>query len=241
MVARERWYDIILLNVILYCMIPYYDKLGAYFIDINPEHFGRILDYLRTGTLHLNGLDSYQVERLYERLDYFQIPVPEPIMTWRTTDLSADLKLINEDRTVRQTSKLSSSGDGWNACILGIRTTKRYTVRIDSFAGGLMMIGFVPSSLVNYKSSGPNCTTCGWYLYVARGVLYSQDGYNRKAYTSVPLHDGCELTVIHDKGNGIIRYEKDQQDLGEAFANVFEVDLIPAVDFSSIGAQLTFV
>lgn len=212
---------------------------GAYFIDINPEHFGRILDYLRTNKLHLDGLDSYQIERLHENLDYFQIPLPEPIMTWKTSDLNENLKLINEDRTVRQISQ--TNGAGWNACILGIRSTKRYTVRVDSLSGGLMMIGFVPSSLLNYRSSGSNGTACGWYLYAARGVLYSQDGDNRKEYTSVELNDGCDLTVIYDKDGGTIRYEKDQVDLGIAFSNIFDQELIPAVDFSSVGAQLTFV
>jgi hypothetical protein len=72
-------------------------------------------------------------------------------------------------------------------------------------------------------------------------VLYSQDGDNRKEYTTVELHDGCELTVIHDKDSGTIRYQKDQVDLGVAFSNIFDVDLVPAVDFSSIGTQLTFV
>eukprot|EP01036_Dinobryon_divergens_P034726 gene34727-44912_t len=213
---------------------------GAYFIDTNPEHFSRILDYLRTNKLYLDGLDSYQIERLFENLDYFQIPVPEPVMTWKTSDLSENLKLMNEDRTVRQITK-NNTGSGWNVCILGIRSTKIYTVRIDNFSDGFLMIGFVPSTLRNYKATGMNCSTCGWYLYTAHMVLYSQDGDNRKEYTTVGLHDGCELSVIHDKENGTIRYVKDQEDLGVAFSNIFDVDLIPAVDFSSVGTQLTFV
>ena len=164
-------------------------------------------------------------------------------MTWKTSDLSENLKLMNEDRTVRQTTKKNNgAGAGWSACILGIRSTKRYTVRIDNFSEGFMMIGFVPSTLKNYKATGMNCMTCGWYLYTAHMVLCSQDGDNRKEYTTaVELHDGCELTVIHDKDSGTIRYEKDQVDLGVAFSNIFDVDLIPAVDFSSVGTQLTFV
>lgn len=35
---------------------------GTYFIDRNPKYFGRILDYLRTGKLHITDLNFEQLE-----------------------------------------------------------------------------------------------------------------------------------------------------------------------------------
>lgn len=35
---------------------------GAFFIDRNPKHFGRILDYLRTGKLRTADLHKEQLE-----------------------------------------------------------------------------------------------------------------------------------------------------------------------------------
>lgn len=218
------------------------DVDGAYFIDLNPEHFGRILDYLRTNKLHVSDLDVFQLERLYEVFDYLQFPYPEPRFAWKGTQLNENLTLSNGDKTVRQTKGINS-GAGWTACILGERAINRYSVRIDSISGGFMMVGFVPASLRNYKPTGANCTCCGWYLYLAKGVLYSQDGDNRRGYSpTVSFEEGCVLSVIYSEAEGgSIRYEKDRSDLGVAFRGVGDVPLIPAVDFSCVGAQLTLV
>src|SRR5437868_5805630 len=46
---------------------------GVYFIDRNPKHFDRILDFLRTGKLSTSGLKPHHREKLMEDLDYYQI------------------------------------------------------------------------------------------------------------------------------------------------------------------------
>jgi BTB/POZ domain len=47
---------------------------GVYFIDRTSVGFGRILDYMNTGVLSLEGLNKYDVDCIYDNLDYFKIP-----------------------------------------------------------------------------------------------------------------------------------------------------------------------
>jgi hypothetical protein len=51
-------------------------KKGVYFIDRNPKHFSRILDFLRTEKFSWEGLKSSSVSKLLEDFDYYQIEVP---------------------------------------------------------------------------------------------------------------------------------------------------------------------
>ena len=76
---------------------------GAYFIDRNPKFFGRILEYLRTGTLRVNDLHFEQMAgyeqreeegrtgslliyfRLKEEFDFYQIAMPLLPLTFVST------------------------------------------------------------------------------------------------------------------------------------------------------------
>jgi WD40 repeat protein len=49
------------------------DSDGSYFIDRFNEGFDRILEYLRTGVLNCEGLNKYEVDCVYDNLDYFNI------------------------------------------------------------------------------------------------------------------------------------------------------------------------
>ena len=39
---------------------------GTYFVDRSPEYFGRILDYMRHDELILDGLEPYQVRKVWQ-------------------------------------------------------------------------------------------------------------------------------------------------------------------------------
>lgn len=49
---------------------------GTYFIDWNPEHFNRVLDYMRTGELCV---DPAELRSLQKTLDYLQL-VPDQLL-----------------------------------------------------------------------------------------------------------------------------------------------------------------
>jgi BTB/POZ domain len=50
------------------------DVNGEFFIDRNSIGFDRILDYMSTGELSTEGLNSYDKDCLYDNLKYFMIP-----------------------------------------------------------------------------------------------------------------------------------------------------------------------
>jgi hypothetical protein len=52
------------------------DEDGVYFVDRNPKYFDRILDYLRTGELSLEGLDTVAIHKLEKDLEYYMIEMP---------------------------------------------------------------------------------------------------------------------------------------------------------------------
>lgn len=53
------------------------DDFGEYFIDISPEGFQNILDYLDTGVLSVKELSETAEQIVYENLDYLLIPFKE--------------------------------------------------------------------------------------------------------------------------------------------------------------------
>jgi BTB/POZ domain len=71
--------DILLKTVCTYFYLllssPFFelDCDGAYFIDRPSIGFDRILKYLNTGALSLEGLNKYDVDCMYDNLDYFKI------------------------------------------------------------------------------------------------------------------------------------------------------------------------
>lgn len=66
------------------------DSGDAYFLDLNPKQFDRVMDYLRTGELSFEGLRSDQIKTLKKTLDYLQLPVHVPA-TWDPNASSAGL------------------------------------------------------------------------------------------------------------------------------------------------------
>lgn len=51
---------------------------GHYFIDRSPDHFERILDYLRTKIFYIDDLTPHEQAKLEEDFEYFHIPYPPP-------------------------------------------------------------------------------------------------------------------------------------------------------------------
>ncbi|KAF0692834.1 hypothetical protein As57867_016071, partial [Aphanomyces stellatus] len=46
---------------------------NSYFLDLNPQHFDRILEFLHSGVFSLDGLTGYEQQLLQANLDYLQL------------------------------------------------------------------------------------------------------------------------------------------------------------------------
>jgi BTB/POZ domain/WD domain, G-beta repeat len=67
------------------------DFEGEYFIDRFHEGFDRILEYLRTGVLSSKGLNEYEVDCVYDNLNYFNIP-HQPIRKYQKASVVEGFK-----------------------------------------------------------------------------------------------------------------------------------------------------
>eukprot|EP01118_Nematostelium_gracile_P008819 TRINITY_DN2934_c0_g1_i1.p1 TRINITY_DN2934_c0_g1~~TRINITY_DN2934_c0_g1_i1.p1 ORF type:complete len:203 (+),score=46.69 TRINITY_DN2934_c0_g1_i1:2-610(+) len=99
---------------------------GEYFIDRNPKYFRRVLEYLRTGKLDLEGLSERRKEKLMIELDYYQIPEPTKIAQqyegwkWDIKNKGRRIILSNDDRT--------ACGDTeYTAAVAGNKPSVSYT------------------------------------------------------------------------------------------------------------------
>jgi hypothetical protein len=52
------------------------ERTGVFFIDRDPKHFDRILNFLRDGELDFTDLQDYGRNKLIKDLDFYQIPIP---------------------------------------------------------------------------------------------------------------------------------------------------------------------
>jgi hypothetical protein len=208
---------------------------GAYFIDRNPKHFDRILDYHRTGEFNVDGLDDAACQQLEKDLDFFQLPPPpgwpQPL-TWDPNYQGTSLQLSDDNKTVVRTSGLA-----WNAGVLGTEAVSSYKLKVTNRGDGNVMVGFAPRS--GFQPNGQNYHRCGYYLYLASGTLYSGHGQSGARYTQ-SINNGDILTVTYDATSRQISFAQNGQQLGVAFNDVAP-GLFPALDIHGPAATLTLL
>ncbi|OQR83493.1 hypothetical protein ACHHYP_14633 [Achlya hypogyna] len=54
------------------------NEAGEYFLDVSPTHFGRVMDFVRSGDLCFDGLRGKELADFNELLDYLQLAPQEP-------------------------------------------------------------------------------------------------------------------------------------------------------------------
>jgi len=86
--------------------------IGAYFIDIDPCHFDRVMHYLRLGSeIDFSNLSQFDILTLNETLDYLKLPKPK--MKWRDTGFGTNITYSSDFKkaTVMCTNEVSIAGD----------------------------------------------------------------------------------------------------------------------------------
>jgi SPRY domain len=112
----------------------------------------------------------------------------------------------------------------------------KYSVKIDTSKRNSITIGFAPSKL--FDVSKTNFSSCGWYLSLHSGTLWSQNGDHGKAYSS-----GCKIgdtiTCVYNASTSEISFERNGVSLGVAYTNVNGEDIAPAVESYYVGDSIT--
>jgi len=94
----------------------------------------------------------------------------------------------------------------------------------------------------NINKSGNNYTSCGFYLYITSGTLYSEKGDSDKSYGNGDENQGTVWGVKWDKNKGTISYNKNgEKSFGVAFTGLKKLALLPAFDFCTNGSEIEFV
>jgi SPRY domain len=144
-----------------------------------------------------------------------------------------DLNVIDNNTCIKVSVNIDRTYRG----LIWDKSIYKYSVKIDASTRMHIMIGFAPSKL--YDINGSNYHSCGWYLYLKDGTLYSQNDINYgKAYSS-RCNVGDTITCIYNASASEISFEKNGVSLGVAFTNVNGEDIAPAVELYNKGDSLT--
>jgi SPRY domain len=174
-------------------------------------------------------LDSATRGYLTARLDYYQVNVDI------SRQYRADSLLTVIDSFTDITVTKTAANDAWRGLVWD-GSIHNYTVTSTSSQHMNIMVGFAPSKL--FDVSKTNYSSCGWYLYLNGGTLYSQNGDSGKPYAS-RCKVGDTITCMHDSSSSEISFEKNGVSLGVAFANVSGEDIAPAVELCNVGDSIT--
>jgi SPRY domain len=174
-------------------------------------------------------LDSATRDYLTTRLDYYQVnaDISKPHRAHSSLTVTNSFTNITASKTIDTYCK---TGLVWDASI------HKYTVTVNTSYDMDINIGFSPSKL--FDVSKKNYSSCGWYLSLHDGTLYSQNGDHRKAYSS-----GCEvgdtITCVYNAFTCEISFEKNGVSLGVAYTNVNGEDIAPAVELYCVDDTIT--
>ncbi len=150
-------------------------------------------------------------------LEYFH---PQEAPIWDPLLCNDHLTLRDNNRTVYK--EASAFGGG----VQSAQPCSRYSVQI--VKGHTVMIGFATRH--GFQKNRRNFVTCGWFLSVEDGRLWSQIVTWNRAYGTA-ISEGSTVTAIHDTRLHTIEFQVDGISLGIAFNNIPHEHLYAAADF----------
>eukprot|EP01118_Nematostelium_gracile_P017356 TRINITY_DN738_c0_g1_i1.p1 TRINITY_DN738_c0_g1~~TRINITY_DN738_c0_g1_i1.p1 ORF type:complete len:280 (+),score=68.82 TRINITY_DN738_c0_g1_i1:88-840(+) len=171
------------------------DKYGEYFIDRDPKHFDRILNYLRTGVLHNRCLNEDERAELKSEMEYYQIAHDERL-PWHWDPLQKDstVDLNRFYRTASVSAKMSGSVvgnkhlDSFTVSLTGNGSKPYPTVGLANASGPIWEKGF-PSGVVSVKYDKVNGTIT--YTHESKKEVFAIDvPPNAKCYPFVKFYNG---------------------------------------------------
>jgi SPRY domain len=198
-------------------------SIGAYPIDDDPDIFrmvlGSVLDE-ESFKKQYKQLDAATRDCLSARLDYYQVNI-DVVIDYRAHSSLAVEDTVTSIKVTKTSASDKFKGFVWDPAIL------KYTVLIDAAQQMNIFVGFAPSK--RFDVAKDNYTSCGWYLHLFSGLLYSQDGDRYKPYTT-ECKVGETIMCIYNNASGKISFEKNGVSLGVAFTDVKGEDIAPAVE-----------
>lgn len=214
---------------------------GSYFIDRSPTHIPRIMDYLRTGELNLDGLGMKDYSFLKVELDYYSMFDANIYLADQT--LRWDVKRRPKNSVVANNGLQYdySISDSPSAEVIGNHPVSEFTIQILSWHLSLLLICFsdgtyFDSISLNHKRGNSYCieidTGCIWMGEISASWSSCVPFTDR-----FRSHDYISMKRVK---NEIYIYKNDIN-LGLAFGNVTDVELFPVVGHRGRSVSLLLV
>jgi hypothetical protein len=187
---------------------------------MDPKYFGRIMSYVRSGDLSYDGLNSKECAEFNKVLEYFELRAPvadQSAPSW-DPEYCGDKLLLQSNNLVvsgRNSGMFKSKNSNTSQGVLSAQSCSKYSVQI--LKGKYIMIGFAPRH--GFEKNGDSYRTCGWFLSVYNGRLFSQGGVFNKPYGDA-IPERTVVTAIHDRNQNTIEFHIDGRSLGIAFSNI---------------------
>jgi SPRY domain len=205
--------------------------VGAYAIDDDLGIFRLVIASIvdrKSFNKQCIQFDSATRDYLTTRLDYYQVNA----LTNGQYRAHSLLIVVDNNCNIKVTKTTNSAYPGliWDASI------HKYKVTVNASNHTCIFIGFAPSKL--FDLDGSNYSSCGWYLCLNNGTLYSQNGDCNKPYSS-----GCEvgdtIACVYNASSSKISFEKNGVSLGAAYTDVNGEDIAPAIELYDKGDSVT--
>ncbi|KDO21621.1 hypothetical protein SPRG_12860 [Saprolegnia parasitica CBS 223.65] len=219
------------------------NEKGEYFLDLDASTFKRVIKYLRSGRLDVEGLTINQEADLREMLDYLQIqiespaPAPSaPIMSlqWDPRRCSEQIQLADGNMLAKHPSR------GWASVVASHPvTTFAVLVHLGVHA---VEVGFL--SHLDETSPVPdrNDATRGWFFSCRNATVYSHDEPRSNGLLDTKVPRLALLQVTWHRLQQRISFAVDGVLLPTSLHNVVsDVNLYPTVRLFSAGSNVRLI
>ncbi|KAF0697461.1 Aste57867_11845 [Aphanomyces stellatus] len=202
------------------------DNGNAFFLDLHAATFDRILTYLRTGKLWLDGLSKGEVAQVRASMEYLQLASST---SWDPAACSTHMDITNDMKTV------TTSTLGKGNSVIGLDPVTSFSVRVEAF-GPSNYVGLSPRPSFKLDGAGNR----GYYVRLSDGYTTTHVGFeDRPSYGNV--FTPGDVVTVRVSSDEKIHFERNGQELGVAFTITDpDMALYPAVTMYSRG-RVTFV
>ncbi|EQC27306.1 hypothetical protein SDRG_14927 [Saprolegnia diclina VS20] len=213
------------------------NEKGEYFLDLDASTFKRVIKYLRSGTLDVDGLTANQEADVREMLDYLQIqiesPAPEPSaptapLQWDPRRCSDTIQLADGNTLAKHPSR------GW-ASVVASQPVSTFAVLVHL---GLhaVEVGFLDETV---PMPDRNDATRGWFFSCRNARVYSHDEPRSDSLLDTKAPRLAFLQVTWHRLQRRITFAVDGVLLPMGLHNVVsDVDLYPTVRLFSAGSNV---